>query len=165
MGEGDLHPSASLRAAFFFKQALACAKLGPPQLAHFATVCPHLWPFPTPHPSTGHRCSFVVCRPAHHPQRARLVNFPQHRKMPWPSRSPELNPIENVWAMLKRTKKKFRKRCPYNHREVVEVSQEKLEKLPWKRIYDLIGGIPRRLDAVINAEGERTKYQCMVVDG
>ena len=35
------------------------------------------------------------------------------RKMPWPALSPYLNPIENVWAMLKkRTKKRFRKRPP-----------------------------------------------------
>ena len=54
-------------------------------------------------------------------------------------------------------KKDVQKRRSYNHKEVVEVSQEEWEKLPWKCIYDLIGGMPRRFDAVINA-GERTKY-------
>ena len=68
--------------------------------------------------------------------------------------------------MLKRrTKKRFRKRRPHNQREVVEVAQEEWEKLPWKCIYDIIDGMPRRVEAVINAEGERTKYKCMVVDG
>lgn len=36
VGEGDLHPFASPRAAFFFEQALACVKWGPLQFAHFA---------------------------------------------------------------------------------------------------------------------------------
>ena len=57
------------------------------------------------------------------------VNFPQHRKMPWPAHSSDLDPIENVWAMLKkRRKKRFRKPCPHNQREVVEVAQEEGEK-------------------------------------
>ena len=61
--------------------------------------------------------------------------------------------IENVWAMLKkRTKKGFRKRSPQNQREVVEAAQEEWEKL------DMIDGMLRRVEAVINAEGERAKY-------
>ena len=39
VGEGDLHPSAPPRAAIFFGQAFACAKWGPLQFAHLATVC------------------------------------------------------------------------------------------------------------------------------
>ena len=43
-------------------------------------------------------------------------------------------------------------------KEVVKVAQEEWEKLPWKRMYDMIDGIPRRVQAVINAGGERTKH-------
>ena len=69
--------------------------------------------------------------------------------MPWPARSPDLNPIESVWAMLKkRTKKRFRKRHPHNQSEVVKVAQEEWEKLPWKSIYSMIDGMPRRVEAV-----------------
>lgn len=32
------------------------------------------------------------------------------------------------------------------------------------RIYNTIDGIPRRVEAVINADGETTKYKCMVGD-
>ena len=77
------------------------------------------------------------------------------RKMSWPTYPPDLNPIENVWAMLKRrTKKRFRKWRPHNQREVVGVAQEEWEKLPWKRKYDMIDAMPRKIEAVINA-GEK----------
>ena len=80
LGDGDLHPFASLQAAFFGR-TLACAKWGPLQLAHLATVCRHQWPFLTPHLSTGHRCSLVSCCSAHHPHLA-LVR--SHLGSMWP---------------------------------------------------------------------------------
>ena len=55
-------------------------------------------------------------------------------------------------------KKRFRKRRPHNQGEVVEVAQEEWENPPRERIYDMIDGMPRRVEAVINAEGERAKY-------
>ena len=39
VGEGDLRPFASPRAALFVGQAFACTKWGPLQFAHLATVC------------------------------------------------------------------------------------------------------------------------------
>ena len=36
----------------------------------------------------------------------------------------------------------------------VKVAQEEWEKLPWKRTYEIIDGTPRRVEAVITAEGE-----------
>ena len=53
-------------------------------------------------------------------------------------------------------KKRFRKWRPGRQAELVGVAQAEWEA-PWKRIYKMIG-TARRLDAVINAEGLRTKY-------
>ena len=39
------------------------------------------------------------------------------------------------------------------------VAQEGWEKLPWMRIYKMTDDIPRRLDAVVNTEGEGTNYR------
>ena len=69
LGEGDLHPFASPRAAFL-GQAFACAKWGPLQFAHLVTVCQHQWPFLTLHPSTGHQRTVVACSSAHPPHLA-----------------------------------------------------------------------------------------------
>ena len=49
-------------------------------------------------------------------------------------------------------RERFRKRRPHNQGEVREVAQEEWEKFPWKRIYEMIDGMPRRVEAVINAE-------------
>ena len=49
------------------------------------------------------------------------------------------------------TKRRLRRRRTHNQREVIEVAQEVWEKFPWKRIYDMINGMPRRVEAVIDA--------------
>lgn len=76
--------------------------------------------------------------------------------LPWPGNSPDLNPIENVWAIMGR---KIAKQRPKGIAELKnkilsvwrnEVTQELLTKL-----YD---SMPRRVKAVIKAHGGTTSY-------
>ena len=60
-GDGDLHPLADRRASLLTVQTSARAPWAPPQFAYFAAPCGHWWPFPTLHPSTGHRWTAVRC--------------------------------------------------------------------------------------------------------
>jgi hypothetical protein len=79
--------------------------------------------------------------------------------MPLPPNSPDLNPIENVWAMLKRrTSARFAEEPPRNVEDLVRMTQEEWEKLDWGKVDDMIDAMPRRIEALINANGERTKY-------
>jgi hypothetical protein len=79
--------------------------------------------------------------------------------MPLPPNSPDLNPIENVWAMLKRRRSaRFDEEPPRNVEDLVRMTQEEWEKLHWGKVDEMIDAMPRRIEAVINANGERTKY-------
>jgi hypothetical protein len=79
--------------------------------------------------------------------------------MPLPPNLPDLNPIENVWAMLKRrTSTRFDEELPRNIEDLVRMTQEEWKKLDWKKVDEMIDAMPRRIEAVINANGERTKY-------
>ncbi len=57
----------------------------------------------------------------------------------WPANSPDLNPIENLWGIVKR---KMRDTRPNNADDLKAV----------------ITSMPRRIEAVIKAKGAPTKY-------
>jgi len=84
--------------------------------------------------------------------------------MNWPPYSPDLNPIENLWALLKRELY-----CLYpelelmpnndNTRELMVIGAEEA----WDNIKDevlakLSNTMPHRIEAVIKADGWYTKY-------
>ena len=73
----------------------------------------------------------------------------------WPSQSPDLNPIENLWGDLKRA---VHKRCPRNLTDLERFCKEEWDKIPISRCATLIDSYPKRLSAVIKAKGASTKY-------
>ncbi len=69
----------------------------------------------------------------------------------WPANSADLNPIENLWSIVKR---KMRDTRPNKTDDI---------KATWASIapeqcHRLIASMPRRIDAVIHAKGGPTKY-------
>jgi hypothetical protein len=75
----------------------------------------------------------------------------------WPSSSPDLNPIENLWHIL-RTKICKRRPKILKKEDLMRALVEEWEKLDIGVINHLIDSMPRRLQAVIDTKGGSTKY-------
>ncbi len=73
----------------------------------------------------------------------------------WPANSPDLNPIENLWGIVKR---KMRDTRPNNADELKATVKETWASIPPQQCHKLITSMPRRIEAVIKAEGAPTKY-------
>jgi transposase len=75
--------------------------------------------------------------------------------MVWPANSPDLNPIENVWRILKY---RIGKRLPRNLTELRQYLIEEWDRLSLEDYDKYIKEMPQRCDAVIQAEGGHTKW-------
>jgi transposase len=75
----------------------------------------------------------------------------------WPSQSPDLNPIEQVWRQLKLAIY-ARGDKAQNLDDVLRIVQEEWDKLPVEDLRHLVASMPARIDAVIKAKGGHTKY-------
>ncbi|MBN3286955.1 TCB1 transposase, partial [Polyodon spathula] len=73
----------------------------------------------------------------------------------WPSQSPDLNPIENLWHYLKIAVHKCR---PTNRNNLEQICQEEWAKITPTLCAKLVHTYPKRLKAVIAAKGGSTKY-------
>jgi transposase len=73
----------------------------------------------------------------------------------WPSNSPDLNPIENLWAIVKGN---VEKRMPKNLRELEAFMQEEWEKIHQSSLIKLVDSMRRRCTLVIEANGEHIPY-------
>ncbi len=73
----------------------------------------------------------------------------------WPANSPDLNPIENIWGIVKR---KMRYARPNNAEELKATIRATWALITPEQCHRLIDSMPRRIAAVIQAKGAPTKY-------
>ncbi|KAI4881654.1 hypothetical protein NFI96_023697 [Prochilodus magdalenae] len=81
----------------------------------------------------------------------------KYNVLEWPSQSPDLNIIENLWCHLKRA---VHARKPSNLNELEVFCKEEWSKMPLATIQTLIRSYRKRLEAVISAKGGSTKGVC-----
>lgn len=77
------------------------------------------------------------------------------KTMDWPSNSPDLNPIENLWQIIKN---KVEKRMPRNIEELGEFLAEEWEAVPEETVINLVKSIKNRCEMVLEKNGDRISY-------
>ena len=79
------------------------------------------------------------------------------RTLRWPARSPDLNPIENVWSLLKRgVRRSIRPGDDLSRLEAL--LRQEWERLSQAVINRLIESMSSRIRQVIELSGDVTKY-------
>lgn len=84
--------------------------------------------------------------------------------MDWPPISPDLNPIENLWTLLKQKIYELRPELIHmrNNDETKELlvatAQEAWNRLDWTHLENLSATMPHRVEAIIESQGWYTPY-------
>ena len=73
----------------------------------------------------------------------------------WPANSSHLNPIENLWGIVK---KKLHKHQPNTCEQLKDAIKTCWNEVTPHECQQLIHSMPRRIEAVIKARGDATKY-------
>jgi transposase len=92
-----------------------------------------------------------------HTARATLSLFRDMRirLMDWPANSPDLNPIENIWSLLKR---RVGRHFPTTREEIIAAIQLEWSQLTVSDITRCCQSMRERCQAVIDANGGHTKW-------
>jgi transposase len=85
------------------------------------------------------------------------------RVLDWPSNSPDLNPIENLWAILKNKVEKRVNLWIYEKKKISVTQFQTLIRQEWDALdprimTSLVDSMPDRLEEVIRLQGKKTKY-------
>ena len=74
-------------------------------------------------------------------------------KSEWPPNSPDLNPIENIWAVLK---SRVAERNPANKAQLIEIIKEEWANIPQRTIQNTIKSLTSRLETIVKNKGGYT---------
>jgi hypothetical protein len=77
------------------------------------------------------------------------------RTFDWPANSPDLNPIENVWNLLK---DRVAARGATSVQELKRYIQEEWDAMSMTYAESLVGSMPKRMQDVLAANGDAIKY-------
>ncbi len=104
-----------------------------------------------------HSVPLVVTKHPKHTSKAtvRFLKKNRVKVIQWPSMSPDLNPIEHLWGILKR---QVEHHSPSSIQSLKEVILEEWKKIDLPKCRQLVHSMPRRLGAVIKNHGGHTKY-------
>lgn len=75
--------------------------------------------------------------------------------LPWPPQSPDLNPCENLWSLMKG---RLEEREIHGMEELRQAAEQEFNRVTREELQTLIASMPRRIKAVIAARGGTTKY-------
>lgn len=89
----------------------------------------------------------------------RLMDRVAITQLEWPARSPDLNVIENIWGLMKR--RMSARRSPFRNGDAlwtaIEAEWNDLRQDP-HLVESLYSSLPKRMEAVIAANGEAIRY-------
>ncbi len=75
--------------------------------------------------------------------------------MDWPSMSPDLNPIEHLWGILKQ---KVEERKVSNIHQLRDIIIEEWKRSPAATCEALVNSVPKSVKTVLENNGGHTKY-------
>ena len=78
------------------------------------------------------------------------------RLLPWPGNSPDLHPVEHAWSYVSRLLSNLRP--PKTQEQAEEAIQNAWASIPLQVVRGWIASIPRRVKAVIEANGDYIRY-------
>ncbi|GFV80064.1 hypothetical protein TNCV_4654811 [Trichonephila clavipes] len=79
------------------------------------------------------------------------------QRLVWPARSPDLNPIENVWDALGR-QVAGRNYPPTNKNTLIRALTEEWDKLPQQLLDNVVQSMVRRVECCITLHGVHIPY-------
>jgi transposase len=82
----------------------------------------------------------------------KILGKQKNSLLEFPSRSPDLNPIENLWKQLKAS---IAKQKPTSKAELIETIKREWKNMSCEK---LVNNMPQRVAAVLKAKGKITKY-------